>query len=189
MWLDESPKFKHLKIEAVRTAQEQLQFELSELKKEIEINELVHGIAFVRPFTSVPIPNDAPLLACERKLYIEKLLQVHDVRKPYIQADIIQEEIDVATKSEYTPDSLPILLHQVRNNVLFFRFKSNCDCFLNRNLFDSSFFSTESVGACKPSILIYFAGNVSVSTPKPSRTCTLNSKTALVIFYQSIMIQ
>jgi hypothetical protein len=76
MWLDESSKFKHLNIEAVRTAQDQLTYELGELKKEIEINELVHGIAFVRPFTSVPIPKDPVLLATERKLYIEKLLQV-----------------------------------------------------------------------------------------------------------------
>jgi hypothetical protein len=76
MWLDESSKFKHLNTEAVKISQDQLNYELNELKKEIELNELVHGIAFTRPFTSVPVPNDAQQLVLERRLYIERLLQV-----------------------------------------------------------------------------------------------------------------
>lgn len=114
MWLEESNRFKHLKIEAVKIAQDQLQYELGELKKEIEINELVHGIAFARPFTSTPVPSDAQQLALERKFYVERLLQVHDVRKPYIQADVMREEANAASKTEYSMESLPIILQQVK---------------------------------------------------------------------------
>jgi hypothetical protein len=39
--------------------------------------------------------------------------QVHDVRKPYVQADVIQEEIASTTKNEYSTESLPLLLNQV----------------------------------------------------------------------------
>ena len=76
MWLDESSTYKYSTNESIKRADEQLQSELAELKKEIETNELVHGVSFSRPFSSVPVPKDSQLLAQERKLYIEKLLQV-----------------------------------------------------------------------------------------------------------------
>ncbi len=40
------------------------------------------------------------------------LLKVHDTRQPYIQADILKEQIENASKNEYKIDTLPILLHQ-----------------------------------------------------------------------------
>ena len=76
MWLNEAANYKYLNNETVRKADEQLVIELNELKREIETNELVHGIGFNRPFTSVPVPKDPQILAKERKLYIEKMLQV-----------------------------------------------------------------------------------------------------------------
>ena len=101
--------------ESVKKAEEFLQNEIAELKKEIETNELVHQIAFTRPFSSVPPPRDHIILSKERKLYIDKLLKVHDIRKPYIQADLMSEQIENANKNEYTLESLPLILHQVNN--------------------------------------------------------------------------
>lgn len=112
MWLNESSKYKYLSSDAVKRAEDNLQLELNELKKEIETNELVHGISFSRSFTSVPIPKDAPSLARERKLYIEKLLKIHDVRKTHIQSDVMLEELENALKDEYTFESLPLIMNQ-----------------------------------------------------------------------------
>ena len=114
MWLNEAPSFKYLNSETIKKSEEKLQFEINELKREIETNELVYGLSFTRPFSSVPPPRDALQLSRERKLYIESLLKVHGARPTYIQADIMQEQIENATKEEYTLDSLPVILHQVR---------------------------------------------------------------------------
>jgi hypothetical protein len=112
MWLNESLKYKYLVSDAVKRADDNLQLELNELKKEIETNELVHGISFSRSLTSVPIPKDAPSLARERKFYIEKLLKIHDVRKTHIQSDVMLGEVENALKDEYTFESLPLIMSQ-----------------------------------------------------------------------------
>jgi hypothetical protein len=104
--------YKYNNAQSVKEQEDHLKSELTELKREIETNELVHGIAFTRPFTSVPIPSDTDVLARERKFYIEKLLKVPDTRKPYIQADLIREQIEIANKLEFTLESLPLIMHQ-----------------------------------------------------------------------------
>lgn len=76
MWLNHTANYKYQNNEAVKKAEEQLQSELNELKREIETNELVYGLGFTRPFSSVPLPKDGQILAKERKLYLEKMLQV-----------------------------------------------------------------------------------------------------------------
>ncbi len=124
MWSDESSTYNYnsKQNESVRKADEQLVADIAELKKEIETNELVHGLTFARPFASVPSPKDPKLAERERKIYIEKLLRVNDTRPLYIQADVMQEHIENAIKDEYTMESLPILLHQVSiiNNMFSF---------------------------------------------------------------------
>ena len=116
MWTEESFQYisKTSNNESVKKAEEFLHSEIAELKKEIETNELVHHIAFTRPFTSIPAPRDSVILNKERKLYIEKLLKVHDIRKPYIQADLMHEQIENSNRSEYSMESVPLLLHQVK---------------------------------------------------------------------------
>ena len=77
MWLNRAGTYNYVSNEAIRKAEEMLKSEVVELVKEIEVNELVHGIGFSRPFTSViASKNDPQILANERKYYIEKLLQV-----------------------------------------------------------------------------------------------------------------
>lgn len=125
MWPDETSQYKSVNNETVRKADELLKSELAELNREIETNELVYGIGFVRPFTSVPVPRDANYLSQERKLCFENMLKVNDIRKPYIQADVMLEQVECSTRNEYTNESLPIILHQViyhfKINFLTFR--------------------------------------------------------------------
>lgn len=114
MWQEEhSSTYNYTNNESIKHADEQLQSELSELKKEVEMNEMAHGLEFLRPFTSVPQPVDPQLASLERKLYIEKLLNVHNIRKPYIQADVMSEQFQATLKDEYSNESLPLILHQV----------------------------------------------------------------------------
>lgn len=125
MWSDESSTYKYIskQNETVRKADEQLVSDINDLKKEIETNELVHGIGFVRPFSSVPTPRDPKVTERERKIYIEKLLRVYDTRPLYIQANVMQELIETATRDEYTAESLPIILHQVSKYGMKFYIK------------------------------------------------------------------
>ena len=76
MWLNQSAQYKHLSVDAVKKQEVQLHKDIEELKSEIEINELVHGIKFKRPFSSIPAPSNSQVLAAERKYFIEKLLEV-----------------------------------------------------------------------------------------------------------------
>lgn len=77
MLLNTALTYNYSNNEAVRKSEEILKFEIGELVKEIEVNELVHGIGFNRPFTSIlATKNDAQILANERKYYIERLLNV-----------------------------------------------------------------------------------------------------------------
>jgi len=77
MWLNTALTYNYSNNEAVKKAEEILKSEISELVKEIEVNELVHGIGFTRPFTSVGASkNDPQILLNERKFFIEKLLKV-----------------------------------------------------------------------------------------------------------------
>ena len=124
MWSDISAtyKFNAKQNESVRKLDDTLVSELAELKKEIETNELIHGISFVRPFSTVATPRDPKIAERERKLYIEKLLRVNDTRPLYIQADLMQQQIESAVNLEYTMESLPILLHQLKIIIIIFSF-------------------------------------------------------------------
>ncbi len=116
MWQEElSSTYGYVNNESINHADEQLKSELAELKRELDTNEMVHGLEFVRPFVSVPQPIDPQLAALERKVYIEKMLKVHNIRRPYIQADIMIQQYQATLKDEYTSESLPLILHQVIN--------------------------------------------------------------------------
>lgn len=82
--------YKYSNNEAVKKADDNLKSECAELVKEIETNELVYGISFSRPFSSVTAnKNDAQLLANERKLFIEKMLQVRFLSTNIVTAQTI----------------------------------------------------------------------------------------------------
>ena len=73
MWLNQSLKYNHSNLESVKKVEAQLEKDLNELKTEIEANEMVYGIKLKRPSSSIQAPKDAKN---ERKLYIERMLQV-----------------------------------------------------------------------------------------------------------------
>ncbi|KXJ20654.1 hypothetical protein AC249_AIPGENE945 [Exaiptasia diaphana] len=62
--------------------------------------------------TSVPLPKDVEHFKRERKIAIEKGLQVREAQPLIIQADVMQEEMDTCNDLEYTAKSIPLLLHQ-----------------------------------------------------------------------------
>lgn len=47
-------------------------------------------------------------------------LQVAEAKPLIIQADVLQREFESCLKREYTPESLPLLLHQVREILFLF---------------------------------------------------------------------
>jgi hypothetical protein len=99
--------------ESVKKFEESLSAEFANLKREIETNDMINGLEFIRPFTSVPQPIDPQMASLERKVYIEKILKVPGPKKLYIQADIIMDQYQSLLREEYTNESLPLILHQV----------------------------------------------------------------------------
>ncbi|KAK3588936.1 hypothetical protein CHS0354_023696 [Potamilus streckersoni] len=88
-----------------------LRKDLDELKSEIEENEMVHQIPH-KPISSVPLPKDAEYFMKERKLVIDRVLQVSEAHPLNMHAEILREEMLIAEEFEYTANSLPLLLHQ-----------------------------------------------------------------------------
>ena len=64
--------------------------------------------------SSVPLPKDATHFRRERGEVIHRALEVCEARPLVAQAETMQEELDICTRSDYTTSSLPLLLHQVR---------------------------------------------------------------------------
>lgn len=124
MWQEEfSPIYGYLNNESVKMFEEGLNTELTTLKREIETNEMLSGFEFNRPFTSIPQPIEPQIASLERKVYIEKILKVPGPKKLYIQADIMMDQFKATLKEEYTDESLPLILHQVRIKKVFLNFK------------------------------------------------------------------
>jgi hypothetical protein len=108
--MDEIP-YEVSGTEKVRNLEEDLIHEINELKNEVEENEMVHGIT--RPVSTVPLPKDPLHFRRERQLVINRLLEVCEAKPITSQAELMQEELDISLRSDYTPRSLPLLLHQV----------------------------------------------------------------------------
>jgi hypothetical protein len=76
MWQSIELTYRSLNNEAIKQADEQLQLEYNELKREIETNELTPELKFLKPFSSIKAPKEPKLLEKERRLYFEKILNV-----------------------------------------------------------------------------------------------------------------
>ncbi|KAK6176827.1 hypothetical protein SNE40_015054 [Patella caerulea] len=97
--------------EKVLDMERDLKKDLADLKSELEENEMVHGIP-VKTISSVALPRDVDYFRQERKLIINRIFQVSEAQPLKCQADIMKEELLSCESSEYTTDSLPLLLHQ-----------------------------------------------------------------------------
>jgi hypothetical protein len=118
MNLNQSGQFKYLTLDSVLKAESQLGKDLNELKNEIETNELVHSLKYKKPPSSIRTPNDSHAYSIERKYYIERLLNINDIKSINIQANTFKELIETLNKNEHTLENMPILLNQFFNDKL-----------------------------------------------------------------------
>ncbi|XP_059209492.1 putative uncharacterized protein C6orf183 [Centropristis striata] len=81
--------------------------QLSALRAEIEENGFPS-----RCYSSVPPPKDISFFRAEREHTLRRGLQVAEALPLQSMADIMQKELESCLSLEYTPDSLPPLLHQ-----------------------------------------------------------------------------
>ncbi|XP_061479532.1 uncharacterized protein LOC133383234 isoform X2 [Rhineura floridana] len=100
--------YKICSTERVQQVEKELAVQLEELKTEIEGN----GVLQRTPYCSVPLPKDVDHFRRERELALKKCLQVAEAKPLVIQADVMQRELEICLKREYTSESLPLLLHQ-----------------------------------------------------------------------------
>ncbi|XP_039605696.1 uncharacterized protein si:ch73-242m19.1, partial [Polypterus senegalus] len=84
---------------------------LAELKTEIEENGVLEGTPS-RAYSSVRIPKDISYFRKERELKLKRGLQVAQAKSIAIKAQVMKREVDSCLSREYTPESLPLLLHQ-----------------------------------------------------------------------------
>ncbi|XP_076834646.1 si:ch73-242m19.1 isoform X3 [Brachyhypopomus gauderio] len=84
---------------------------LQALKSEIENTETINGTS-TNPYSSVHIPKSVAYFRMERQNVLQRGLQVAAVKPIVSQAEVIQRELESCLLPEYTPESLPLLLHQ-----------------------------------------------------------------------------
>ncbi|THD24003.1 Transmembrane protein [Fasciola hepatica] len=97
--------------DVLKTQEDGLRADILELKSQIEENELIHGIPS-KGMSSIYIPKDPDFFRRERKLILQRTLQVLEPRPNILQADLMSKELEACDKREYTERTLPILLHQ-----------------------------------------------------------------------------
>ncbi|XP_041105837.1 uncharacterized protein si:ch73-242m19.1 [Polyodon spathula] len=103
--------YKISSIEKLQLMEKELAVQLLELKTEIEENGVLQGTP-ARSYSSVPIPKDISYFRKERELILKKGLQVAEASPVAAQADVMERELESCLRKEYTPESLPLLLHQ-----------------------------------------------------------------------------
>nr|XP_040139111.1 uncharacterized protein LOC101969599 isoform X5 [Ictidomys tridecemlineatus] len=103
--------YKITSTERTQLLEKELAVQLSELKSEIEEQEILQGAAH-RAYSSVQIPKDISYFRRERELALKKTLQVAEPKPLVIQADVLQRELESCLRREYTPENLPLLLLQ-----------------------------------------------------------------------------
>ncbi|XP_034419431.1 uncharacterized protein si:ch73-242m19.1 [Cyclopterus lumpus] len=84
--------------------------QLSALRAEIEENGFPRGAS--RCYSSVLPPKDVSFFRLEREHALRRGLQVAEALPVRSPADVMQRELESCLSLEYTPDSLPPLLHQ-----------------------------------------------------------------------------
>ena len=93
--------------------EQQILHEYTEIKSDIEDNELRYNLTFTRPFSSYLIPKDPTHFARERRLYLERLAHISPISDVSILSEEFEDELNTchSNNSDFTPESLPLLLH------------------------------------------------------------------------------
>ncbi|CAF0794874.1 unnamed protein product [Didymodactylos carnosus] len=112
IWTHEIDHYSQEDRQHISKLEQQLLHEYQELKSDIEDNELRYNLIFTRPFSSYLLPKDPQHLAKERRIFLERLSHVETSPNIQFLSDEIREELDSATNSDYTAESLSILLHE-----------------------------------------------------------------------------
>eukprot|EP00063_Salmo_salar_P077648 XP_014052483.1 PREDICTED: transmembrane protein FLJ37396 isoform X3 [Salmo salar] len=95
----------------VEQMEAELSVQLSALRTEIEEN----GSPLETPsksYSSVPVPKDVSYFRMEREQVLRRGLQVAKALPVVSLSDVLQRELRSCLSLEYTPESLPLLLHQ-----------------------------------------------------------------------------
>ncbi|XP_074547863.1 uncharacterized protein LOC141806315 isoform X3 [Halichoeres trimaculatus] len=95
----------------VQQMEAELSHQISALNTEIEENGYPRG-AHSRCYSSVLPPKDISFFRAEREQTLRKGLQVAEALPVQSAADLMQRELESCLSLEYTPESLPLLLHQ-----------------------------------------------------------------------------
>ncbi|XP_069567814.1 putative uncharacterized protein C6orf183 [Brachyistius frenatus] len=96
----------------VKQMEAELSQQLSALQAEIEENGFPPGAEGFNSYSSVPPPRDVSFFCVEREHALRTGLQVAEALPVRSAADVIQRELQSCLSLEYSPDSLPLLLHQ-----------------------------------------------------------------------------
>ncbi|KAM9433885.1 uncharacterized protein ACWYII_017323 isoform 1-T1 [Salvelinus alpinus] len=95
----------------VEQMEAELSVQLSALRTEIEEN----GSPLETPsksYSSVPVPKDVSYFRMEREQVLRRGLQVAEALPVVPLSNVLQRELQSCLSLEYTPESLPLLLHQ-----------------------------------------------------------------------------
>ncbi|XP_052476177.1 uncharacterized protein si:ch73-242m19.1 [Carassius gibelio] len=106
-----SQKYRFGSSVKVEQLEEELSAQTEALKTQIEDKEILQKISS-KPYSSVHIPKDVAYFRMERQQVLLKALQVSSTKPVVSQAEVAQREMESCLTQEYTPDSLPLLLHQ-----------------------------------------------------------------------------
>ncbi|KAG7465708.1 hypothetical protein MATL_G00156270 [Megalops atlanticus] len=103
--------YRMCSTEKLQQMEKELATQLSALRTEIEENGVLGGTPS-KSYSSVPIPKDVSYFRMEREQVLRTGLQVSGARPLVSQAEVMQRELESCRSREYTPESLPLLLHQ-----------------------------------------------------------------------------
>ncbi|XP_067336381.1 uncharacterized protein si:ch73-242m19.1 isoform X1 [Channa argus] len=103
----------------VEQMEAELSHQLSALRMEIEERGLPQRATPSKSYSSVPPPKDISSFRVEREHALMRGLQVAEALPVQSQADVMQRELESCLSVEYSPDSLPPLLHQFFTDRLY----------------------------------------------------------------------
>ncbi|KAJ8399407.1 hypothetical protein AAFF_G00411190 [Aldrovandia affinis] len=103
--------YKICSTEKLKLMEKELSAQLSALRTEIEENGILDSSP-LKSYSSLPIPKDISFFRMEREQILKKGLEVSGALPLVSQAEVMQKELDSCRSREYTPESLPLMLHQ-----------------------------------------------------------------------------
>ncbi|VDN09924.1 unnamed protein product [Dibothriocephalus latus] len=121
--------------EVLKSQEDGLKSDFQDLKAQIEENELIHGIPS-KGMSSIYIPRDPEHFRRQRKLILQRTLQVAGPRQITLQAEEMTLEQNTCSKGEFNSRTIPSLVAQyfldrmseivIAKHLLLLRWKRFC---------------------------------------------------------------